>query len=130
MRLRTKDIELIAYEMWLAAGRRSSATNQMQHFKKVPRAIRDMFRSSAKVALKLPFEPTCLRCGCTEFQPCLEGMGEGCGWWFLSEVRNWGICTACHTAIEQPTLLAKTYRSLKAFHGALEAAKLKRVRRA
>ncbi len=35
-------------------------------------------------------EPTCIRCECTEYDPC----PEGCGWVFVNS-RNEGICTAC-----------------------------------
>jgi hypothetical protein len=40
-------------------------------------------------------EPTCIKCGCTYYEPC----DEGCGWAFLNKRTNEGICTACVPAI-------------------------------
>ncbi len=36
-------------------------------------------------------EPTCIRCGCTEYAPC----AEGCSWVFLNKKTNEGACSAC-----------------------------------
>jgi hypothetical protein len=35
-------------------------------------------------------EPTCIKCGCTEFHPC----PEGCAWVFVNK-RLEGLCSAC-----------------------------------
>jgi hypothetical protein len=37
------------------------------------------------------FEPTCIKCGCTEYNAC----DEGCSWTFLNKKTNEGLCSAC-----------------------------------
>jgi hypothetical protein len=39
------------------------------------------------------WEPTCIKCGCTEFNAC----DDGCGWTFLNKKTNEGLCSACVT---------------------------------
>lgn len=42
-------------------------------------------------------EPTCIRCGCTEFNAC----PEGCAWTFLNGGTNEGLCSSCFDHLKQ-----------------------------
>ena len=44
-----------------------------------------------ELAKLVRLEPTCIKCGCTEFDPC----DEGCAWTFLNKKTNEGLCSAC-----------------------------------
>lgn len=91
------ELDRLAYELWIAGARLSSVNNQLWHFLSDPRrkADRQLYRRIAKRALQWPNEPTCLKCGCTEFHAC-EG---GCSWSFLCKENNWGICSTCLHAL-------------------------------
>lgn len=58
----------------------------------VPRAkapsVNRFFR---EVGALIRLEPTCIKCGCTEFNAC----DEGCSWSFLNKKTNEGICSSC-----------------------------------
>jgi len=43
------------------------------------------------------FEPTCIKCGCTETNAC----PEGCSWVFINKQYE-GLCSVCLDAIVRP----------------------------
>lgn len=102
---RATDVDRLAFELYRAATRgRPPVTTGLGRFLTDPRhgenraAItesRAFYRRLAKRSLEWPVEPTCLKCGCTEFNACDDGMGGGCSWSFLSKANNWGICSSC-----------------------------------
>lgn len=40
-------------------------------------------------------EPTCTKWHCTELAPCIDGLGQTCGWYKLNKKTNAGTCTSC-----------------------------------
>ncbi len=91
------EVDRLAHALWLAGARLSFMNNSLSSFLAHPnrKADRQIYRRIAKRALAWPDEPTCLKCGCTEFRPC----AGGCAWSFLSKEHNWGICSACLGAL-------------------------------
>ena len=47
----------------------------------------------ARLPARVPEEPTCLVCKCTESRAC----PGGCGWEHLDLEGNYGLCTSCAT---------------------------------
>jgi len=44
----------------------------------------------AEIEKLIHLEPVCIKCGCTEYDPC----PEGCAWVFLNK-QNEGLCSVC-----------------------------------
>jgi hypothetical protein len=61
---------------------------------KATAAVADVVAVLAKL---IRIEPTCIKCGCTQFNAC----DEGCSWTFLNKKTNEGICSACWVDISK-----------------------------
>lgn len=95
---RASPVDRLAYELWIAGARISAISNQLHHFLKREdlKDARTHYRSLAKRALIWPDEPTCIKCGCTEFNAC----AGGCSWAFVGGVtENYGLCSVCLVTI-------------------------------
>jgi hypothetical protein len=57
---------------------------------------RHLVHVNAKGGAHMDFEePTCIHCGCTQLNACVDGLGQGCSWVNVDSRTNRGHCSAC-----------------------------------